>query len=558
MIPVLTVEEMKNIDKAACFSPEQGYKYMEKAAAGLLELIQNFTKDKNIDDIRNFPEVTIVCGKGNNGGDALSLALYLSQLHYRVSCYCLAAANDYKGEAQLAYEKLNDSQSKNQVQVIHPLTNESEFEAFKNNINNQRSGFIVDGILGIGANRDPEGFYAKTINEINDIKQRKKDQLKVIAIDIPSGVESDTGKLFNPAINADVTLTMGFPKIGMFYYPAKANIGLLLIKDLDYPEEIVNQYYQTKTYILSRDVLKSFLPARKEAGSKFDHGVAFSLVGSEGMSGAAILSTEAALRSGIGMVHVVSDESILSIIGTSIEEAVLHPLKVDTLYQGCMTIIDKSQANVACIGPGISFKEEIISLVHKLVKNIDIPIVLDADGINAFRHHADELKAHKSELLITPHAGELRRLFGETIEEIAQNVEHGSNPVLRRINYVKKKAKEYNMSILFKGSPTVVADPNGMAFILPYGNSGMATAGSGDVLTGIITSILAQSLTDHNYKIQLKNEESNITKTTCAALLGAYIHGASGEFAAQELTEYSMIASDLVKYLHKAIRSLLQ
>jgi NAD(P)H-hydrate epimerase len=325
---------------------------------------------------------------------------------------------------------------------------------------------------------------------------------------------------------------MGFPKIGAYFYPGKSFIGNYCIKDLGYPDEIVEET-RPNFFLPTSENLRKLLPARKPSGSKFDHGVAAMLCGSKGMTGSAALASIAALRTGCGMVHLASPQSAIPALSAMLKEIVLHAMaETDNGAPafdafGPITELAKT-SQCLCIGPGISHEEETGRLIRELVKAIEIPIVLDADGINAYKARAYELKNKKSSLLITPHKGEWSRLFGALPD----------SPI-NAVKTLKEKAQEYAMTILYKGNPTLVADPSGKAYLLPFGNSGMATAGCGDVLSGIITSLVAQGcgLTD-------------------AALIGAYLHGEAGNAARNEFGEYSMIAGDIVDNIYKAIKTL--
>jgi NAD(P)H-hydrate epimerase len=256
--------------------------------------------------------------------------------------------------------------------------------------------------------------------------------------------------------------------------------------------------------------------------------------GSKGMVGSAALASMAALRTGCGMVHMASPNGIIGILSSMLREIVLHAITETDCGTPALMARDEildigKRSQCFCIGPGISHNEETGKLVRELVQTIKIPVVLDADGINAYKDRVDELKNLSSNILITPHKGEWERLFGPLPE----------NPI-EAIDALKSTAKEFDITILYKGSPTIVADKRGKAFILPFGNSGMATAGSGDVLSGIIASLAAQGV-----------------ELTDAAVLGAYLHGEAGNAARGEFNEYSMIAEDMVANIYQAINTLI-
>ena len=510
MIPVLSVSEMRRIDEKAIGNNSAiGYSYMLRAGVGLYDEVKRLTAPD-----RTKGEIAVFCGKGNNGGDGFVVARLLLEAGYRVMCFGLCSPDQFKGEARMAFDQYSARKGN------FLLLDDSE-----DLCNLPKYTLIIDALLGTGLSGNPHGIFAEAIDAIN------QSGVPVLAVDTPSGLDNDCGVPGIPCIKAHTTVAMGFPKIGAFFYPGKTYVGDYRTKDLGYPDEIVDGNL-ANAFLPTPGILRKLLPARKPWGSKFDHGIVTMVCGSRGMTGSAALASIAALRTGCGMVHVVSPQSVIPVLSAQLMEIVLHGIaETDngTPALGAVSgIVDLSKkSHTLCIGPGISHEEETGRLVRELVSAIEIPIVLDADGINAYKGHASELKNKKSQLLITPHKGEWSRLFGALPE----------NP-MDAITTLKDTAREYGLTILYKGCPTIVADPRGKAYLLPVGNSGMATAGSGDVLSGIITSLVAQGcgLTD-------------------AAVLGAYLHGEAGNAARNELGEYSMIAGDIVKNIYKAIIS---
>jgi NAD(P)H-hydrate epimerase len=510
MIPVLSVSEMRLIDeKAIGNNAAIGYSYMLRAGVGLYNEAKRLAPDPR------HGEIAVLCGKGNNGGDGFVVARLLLEAGYRVMCFGLCHPDQLKGEARLAFDQYTARKGN------FLMLDDSE-----DLCNLPKYTLIIDALLGTGLNGNPHGIFAETIEAIN------QSGVPVLAVDTPSGLDNDTGNPGNPCIKANVTVATGFPKIGAYFYPGKSFTGNYCIKDLGYPDEIVEET-QPGFFLPTSENLRTLLPARKPWGSKFDHGVAAMLCGSKGMAGSAALASIAALRTGCGMVHLASPQSAIPALSAMLKEIVLHALaETDTgtpAFDAFGSITDLAKTSQClCIGPGISHEEETGRLVRELVKNLDLPIILDADGINAFRGRVPEMKDRSSRLLITPHKGEWTRLFGALTD----------NPI-DAVKTLKEKAREYTMTILYKGSPTLVADPHGKAYLLPFGNSGMATAGCGDALSGIISSLVAQGcgLTD-------------------AAIVGAYIHGEAGNAARNEFGEYSMIAGDIVDNIYKAIKTL--
>jgi yjeF C-terminal region, hydroxyethylthiazole kinase-related/yjeF N-terminal region len=510
MIPVLSVSEMRRIDeKAIGNNVAIGYSYMLRAGECL------FDEVKRLAPYNSHGEIAVMCGKGNNGGDGFVAARLMLEAGYHVMCFGLCHPDKLQGEARMAFDQYSAGKGN------FLLLDDSE-----DLCNLPKYTLIIDALLGTGLNGNPKGIFAEAIDAIN------QSGVPVLAVDTPSGLDNVRGVPGIPCIKAHTTVAMGFPKIGAFFYPGKTYVGDYRIKDLGYPDDIVDDT-PPDVFLPTPEFLRSLLPARKPSGSKIDHGIVTMVCGSQGMTGSAALASSAAMRTGCGMVHLASPQSVIAVLSALLVEIVLHGItETDNgaPASGALgVILDLSKKSQSmCIGPGISHEEETGRLVRELVQAIEIPMVLDADGINAYKGRVSELKNRKSKLLITPHKGEWSRLF-EALPE---------NPV-DVIKTLKDKAKEYGLTILYKGSPTLVADPQGKAYLLPFGNSGMATAGSGDVLSGIITSLAAQGC-----------------GLTEAAILGAYLHGEAGNAARNEFGEYSMIAGDMVKNIYKAIKTL--
>jgi len=502
---------------------DTGYSYM--CAAGehiyLAALHDILAGNKNSDG----KNIAVICGKGNNGGDGYVAARMLREAGFRVDCFSLCDTESLSGEALLAFKDY--SLCKIDVCVLNESEDLPDFSEY---------ALIIDAMLGTGAKGAPRGLYAAVIESVN------RSGVKVIAVDTPSGLDCDSAVSAPPCIKADSTVAAGFPKIGHFFYPNRSNVGRLIVADLGYPQNIVHNVIHNVADNVAGGVFlpdESFfidsLPLRKENGSKIDHGLALLLCGSRGMCGAAALASAAALRSGCGMVHLAVPESLVDVLSAKVTEPVLHP--ITETFSGTSSVAAlhevlslSKRMNALCVGPGLSRDPQTALLVREIICKTDKPAVLDADGLNAFIGHLSELKRHTGELVLTPHAGEYKRLFGDLPDE-----------PLSRIDTLRKHAVELNVNILLKGSPSIAVNPKGTAFILPYGSSSLAKAGTGDVLSGITVSLIAQGC------------------PCCkAAILGAYLHGEAGKLAGADLTEYSVMAGDLMQYIPKIIRTLIK
>jgi len=508
---ILTTTQMKRVDLVAIAGNlDTGYSYMRAAGWHIYQTALAMLGKKK--------SAAVICGKGNNGGDGYVAARLLKEAGINVDCFSLCDTKDLNGEAALAFKDYIEIKKG----IVRILTNNEKLPDFN------KYSLIIDAMLGIGASGEPRGLYADVIKAVNS-----SGKASVLAVDTPSGLDCDSGKCTSVCVKADCTVAAGFYKLGLFFYPGRANAGKLQIADLGYPAYFTEEQ-SPGIFFPDNDFFSRVLPARKENGSKIDHGLALLVCGSRGMSGAASLASMAALRSGCGMVHLAVPESLVNTLAVKVTEPVLHPL-AETASGACaasalnevLSLCERMDA--LCVGSGLSRDPQTASLVRELIGKTDKPAVLDADGLNAFAGCLPEFAEHKGELVITPHMGEWKRLFGELPDE-----------PLDRINKLKECAALYNVNILLKGSPSLAVNPKGTAVILPFGNSSLAKAGTGDVLGGVIVSLIAQGCSCFE-----------------AAVLGAYLHGEAGRLAGEELTEYSVLAGDLLRYIPEAIKSVI-
>jgi len=511
MNPVVSVSQMRAIDAAAIGSDTiVGYFYMQKAGMGLFRAVRKMFPDAN-----SAGEIAVVCGKGNNGGDGFVIARLLLQEGYEVMCFSLAPLETLTGECRIA--------SREFISRKGTFLHVDDIADFPPPV---RFSLIIDALLGTGLKSDPHGLYAAVISLINS------SGVPVLAVDTPSGLNNDTGIPGTPCIKATTTVSMGFAKPGQFFYPGKAYTGELLIEDLGYSEDIVCNA-SPLVFLPEKGDLQKMLPPRKPAGSKHDHGVALIAGGSPGMAGSITLAAEAALRCGCGMVHCAFPESLLTILSVKLTEPVLHALPqtaLGTCGKGAAAKIRELSKTMQslCIGPGFSTDTDSCAVVQEVIRTCNLPVVLDADGINAYRDNPDSLADHAGTLCITPHRGEWTRLFG-TLPQAPLDV----------IDCIRSMAQKLDILILLKGNPTLVADRTGKVTLLTFGNSALAKAGSGDMLSGIITSLAAQG-----------------TPLDEAAILGAYLHGTAGTIASKRLNEYSVTAHDVIDCIAPAISGL--
>ncbi len=447
--------------------------------------------------------VTVFCGPGNNGGDGFVVARHLFLAGISVKCFVVSAEKQSQ-ERQINYkivEKLG----------IPIITNLSQATA----------DLFVDGLLGTGISKPPSDEIAACIDFMNN------QEGPVVSLDIPSGLCGERGIPLGATVKADITVTFGLPKLGLIIYPGAGYVGSLIIDPISFPKELLVDP-KIRRNMLREEEAGLLLPKRRPDAHKGQCGKVAVLAGSLGMTGAALLCSKASLAMGAGLCYLGIPESLVEIIGSSLIEVVTKPLpetKKNCLsvsaYNGIMELVGK--ADVVVIGPGLGRHPETRKLINSLVERVDIPIVLDADGIYAI----EDLSILKNKkILLTPHSGEMAHLLGKTVEEIEQD----------RIGVAERLANDYNISVLLKGARTIIVS-EGQTYINIAGCSGMAKAGSGDVLSGMIASLIGQGL-------PIKD----------AAVLGAYLHGLAGESALEEKTEYSILASDIIDHIGGAIK----
>lgn len=511
---VVLNDEMKRIDKMTIEKYGiPGIILMENAGLSVIEEIIN-----EFDTNSGF---TIVCGRGNNGGDGFVIARHLSNYGYDVNVFIIGDSKKIQGDALINYEiikKLDIS--------ITEIINHDDIHGFKEGI--FCNPVVIDALFGTGLNSDVYGISEEVIEVINNYSDY------VISIDIPSGVSGDDGKICNTAVMADKTIAFGLPKCGNIMLPGSEYNGRLVLKDIGIPKQVISSM-KLKYNLINKKLIELNLPKRRLNSYKGNFGKANIIAGSTGMTGAAILTCKAALRSGLGLLRLYIAESLNFIIKTSVPEAITIPLQ--EMRKGVIginhisKILDGTKdADVLTIGPGCGDTSELSEIVKRVLEEVDIPIVLDADGLNVLSKNMEWLKEKKSKLVITPHLGEMSRLTGMSIEDIAA----------KPIDVAREYAQKWDVIIVLKGASTIVASPEGDIYINITGNPGMATAGSGDVLTGIITGLIAQGI-----------------EPLKATITGVYLHGLTGDNVAEGKGEYGLVAGDIVEELPYTIKEIM-
>ena len=505
---VVTTQQMREIDRVTIEEIGiPGLDLMERAGQGVVKAIEG-----TLIDIEN-SRVAIFCGKGNNGGDGFVVARLLARKGTDVETYVLGRKSEVKGDAKVNLERalnlgLRVREVESLDQIVHPLT----------------ADLLVDAIFGTGIKGAVSGFPAEVIDLIN------RSEGVVVAVDTPSGLNTDTGMVEGPCVRAEVTATMGLPKVGLLLYPGKAHVGKLETVDIGVPPEVIDQA-GISIELIEQDDIARIVPRRAPHAHKGDCGRVAIVAGSVGLTGAAALACQAALRSGAGMAVLGIPKSLNDVMEVKLTETMTKPLSETddrSLSLAAEQEIDKllDWADILAIGPGLSQNKETQELVRKVIQKVKKPTVIDADGLNALAGHVNSFKKGKVPLILTPHAGELSRLIDLPLSDIE----------LRRIDVARQSAEDLNVVLVLKGAPTVVAEPAGSVYINSSGNAGMATAGSGDVLTGLIAAMLAQGLTGID-----------------AARAGVYLHGLAGDLVAKEKGLWGVLAGDIAEAVPDAI-----
>jgi NAD(P)H-hydrate epimerase len=470
---------------------------MERAAATCYQWIIQQYENANF---------SIFCAKGNNGGDGLAIARMLSTNH-QVTVYILEFGYLGTEDFQTNLARLHETQA-----IIKFIPSEQTIPTFV------PGDVIIDALFGSGLNRALEGLASRLVETIN------RSGNEIISIDIPSGLFVDKSSKGNMAVKAMHTISFECYKPAFLVPENEEFIGNLHVLNIglhkDYLRTVLPSYY-----FIDELKVTSILKKRSSFAHKGTFGYAFLIAGSHGKMGAAVLAAKACLRAGVGLLTIHIPACGLQVLQTSVPEAMVDTDTNEKINTTVTTELNKYDG--VGIGPGIGTEYDTATLLNKIVSSCRKPLVLDADALNIISAHSEWLKKIPAYSILTPHPKELERLFGKSDNDF------------ERINLAKQHSKLHKIIIVLKGHYTFIATPDEKYFFNSTGNAGMATAGSGDVLTGIITSFLAQSYSPEE-----------------AAMLGVYLHGLSGDIAARELSQPSLIASDIIQYLGSAFKHL--
>jgi NAD(P)H-hydrate epimerase len=512
----VTADEMQELDRKAIEDYGiPGIVLMENAGKGAAETI--------LDAFREAPRqrIAILAGKGNNGGDGFVIGRHLLNRRIAVRVFLLADPKTLRGDAATNYQIFLRMKGD-----VLPISSSIEYQRVKKEL--EKFDLLIDGILGTGLDAEVRGYYREVIHHLNTL------QKPIVAIDIPSGLDATTGKPLGAAVRASLTVTFALPKVGHLIAPGTDYVGELKVIDIGIPRILVNGE-KIRTHLTEGEEVRQWLsPPRRRDSHKGDYGHLLVLAGSVGKTGAAAMACEAALRMGAGLVTLGIPRSLNAVMEVKLTEVMTEPLPETSRQTLSLKALDPifrlcENKKAVVLGPGVGTLKETQSLILNLVKNLDIPLILDADALTALATQPKLLPAGNPALILTPHPGEMARLVGTTVKEVQGD----------RIGMSRNFSHAWNAFLVLKGHRTLIATPRQEIFINPTGNPGMATGGTGDVLTGMIGGLISQG--------------GDIPGSLRAAV---YLHGEAGDRAAREKGERSLVATDLLEQISPLLQPL--
>jgi NAD(P)H-hydrate epimerase len=493
---ILNAAQMRNIDRRAIDSfGIPSIVLMENAALAVVDAI-----------FEHYPEserVALICGTGSNGGDGFAVARHLENRGVVPLVLLVGERTSLKGDALTNFSICERSgipirQVSDAIDLAHAAD----------------ADLLVDALFGTGLNRAPEGLHADVIRAMADLR------IPVLAIDLPSGADASSHEPFDPCVQAEVTVTFAAPKLCHVFEPAALYCGEVIVADISIPDAAIEDEIVSLALITPKEVLPHLAP-RLASTHKGTYGHLGIIGGSPGRSGAAVLSARGAIRSGAGLVTVMTDAETARLVHTgSLESMTFSGHDLGAFLAGKSAI---------AIGPGLADDDESYARTRAVVDSIDLPMILDASALNAFAGRASELNPQSLPRIITPHPGELARLIGSDAKTINAD----------RIRFARDTARLSNCVVVLKGFQTLVAEPDGHVFVNPTGNPGMASGGMGDVLSGMIGALLARGVDPLD-----------------AACAGVYLHGFAGDLLREEMSDTGLAATDLAEKIPFAIQRL--
>jgi hydroxyethylthiazole kinase-like uncharacterized protein yjeF len=510
---IVTAAQMRQIDRECTRAGTPVSVLMENAGKAVAEEARTYLGSLNAQHI------LCLVGAGNNGGDGLVAARYLQEWGAGVSVYLCSQRPPDDPNLKLVQER--------GITCVD-AAGDKDLKEF-NGLLDFATG-VIDALLGTGKMRPLEGVFKQVLERVSAVKGTRK--LFVVAVDLPSGLDADTGAVDAACPYADLTVTLAFPKPGLFIFPGAERVGKLKMADIGIPESLADS---VKTGLLTAERARTMLPERPLNTNKGSFGRVMVVAGSVNYIGAAYLACSGALRSGVGLVTLAAANSLLPILAAKLAEVTYLPLPeaepgVIAVEAAGVLRYECGRYNVLLLGCGLGQDAVTVEFVSSLLREKGLPpMVIDADALNIMSKLPEWWHQLPDNAVITPHPGEMARLCGLAVEEIQAD----------RINVAGKYAREWQKTVVLKGAYTVIAAADGRCFVSPFANPGLASAGTGDVLAGVIAGLAAQGISLFE-----------------AASLGVYLHGEAGEMIRDILGDTGMIASDLLTALPVTIKQL--
>jgi len=485
-------------------------------------------------------KVFVICGSGNNGGDGMVAARNLHNEGWDVQVFLTSNPEELRADALVQYRAAAECGLR-----IRPA---EEFIDDASSVFSRHS-VIVDALLGTGLNKKVSGRLCDVIRALNE------SHLPIVSVDIPSGISSDNGQVLGEAVRCECTVTFGLPKRGHYLFPGAGYAGFLYVADIGFPRKLLESE-ALSVELLEKEHISSLIPVRRKYSHKGNYGHVLIVAGSRGKTGAALMAAKACMRTGAGLVTIGVPESLSGIFQAMVTEEMILPLpdKGDGMLSRkasdeILAFLKKS-ADLLAIGPGIGDSSGTSKLMKAIIGDSPVPLIIDADGINSIRGDCGLFRRAKTPVIMTPHPGEMARLLlhlsseGKPLGKTLSASKGGQTNILNsieedRISSAISFTEDTGTYLVLKGVPTIVTTPGSGSFVNSTGNPGMATAGAGDVLTGMIAGFLSQ------------------TGDSCTAcLLGVYMHGLAGDIAAEEKGENCLIATDIIEKIPAAFHCL--
>ena len=513
---IVTVSQMQKAERECSrFGISLG-QLMENAGKAFAAEVRNILGDLQKQ------KILILVGPGNNGGDGLVAARYLHDWGARVRVYPCGKRSEPDPNLELAQKR---GISFREADADPGLSQLKEWLT--------EATVVIDAIFGTGKSRALSGVFAEVLDCLGRVK-KERPSLQLIALDLPSGLNADTGAVDPHTPQADNTITLGFPKLGLFNLPGAEKAGKIAVVDIGIPTQLVEAI---QPELLTPGLISSLLPRRAPVSHKGTFGKVLAFTGSSNYIGAAYLACSGTIRVGAGLTTLAIAQSLQPVLAAKLTEVTYLPLPESSpglAAAGCIDLLRQQMPDydVLLLGCGIGQGQPTIDLVRALLLSPGLklpPVVLDADGLNILSRQPDWSKEFPGEAIFTPHAGEMARLLGCSIEEIQSN----------RLEAAREAAAKWHKTVVLKGAYTVISGPDGRVRVSPFANAGLASAGTGDVLAGAVAGMLAQRLSLFE-----------------AAACGVYLHGLAGELVRAEMGDAGMLASDLLPVLPRAIRQL--